>query len=491
MSIRITNTLSRKKEDFTPQTPDKISMYVCGVTVYDMCHIGHARSQVVFDTIYRHFKRRNFNVKYVRNFTDIDDKIIARANKDGIPWNQITAKYIDEFYRDADALNLLRPDVEPRATDHIEDIIKLVQTLIDKGYAYQLGGDVYYSVRNFSDYGKLSGRNFEDMKAGARVEIDERKQDPLDFALWKESKPSEPYWESPWGRGRPGWHIECSCMSNKHLGPTLDIHGGGKDLVFPHHENEIAQSEAANGQEFVRYWIHNGFVNIDQEKMSKSLQNFFTIREVLSKYPPEVLRYFLLSVHYLHPIDYSDQNLDEAAVALDRLYKTWAILHETKSDQAPVEIRQIKGKQAEAIAQADKLSIQFEESMDDDFNTPKAISFMHEMAHMTNMVCRDCSLSRGPEGTTLINFLNQCMETMGKEALGFFIRPPKAYLEARAKKYLEDNSISIEWIQEMIQRRNQARNSKDFSAADAIRNKLLEKGILVKDTPSGTTWEVK
>ena len=322
MALRIYNTLTGKKEEFVPIHEKRVGMYVCGVTVYDLCHIGHARSAIIFDTIHRYLQYRGYEVTYVRNFTDIDDKIINRANAEGTDFKTIAEKYIHEFQVDMGALGLERATIEPRATEHIPEMIRLISTLVEKGYAYARGGDVFFAVGRFRDYGKLSKRNLEEMQAGARVDIDEKKENPLDFALWKGSKPGEPFWESPWGKGRPGWHIECSVMSQKYLGETFDIHGGGKDLIFPHHENEIAQSEAATGKLFARYWVHNGFINIDKEKMSKSLGNILTIKDILKEWHPEALRLFLLSSHYRSPLDYSEASLGEAKAGLDRFYTT-------------------------------------------------------------------------------------------------------------------------------------------------------------------------
>ena len=320
--MKIYNTLTGKKEEFIPLVPGKAGIYACGVTVYDRCHIGHARSAIVFDVIRRYLKYKGLNVTYVRNFTDIDDKIINRSNQEGIPWDAVAGKYTDEYYRDMDMLGVGRADIEPKATEYIPEMIDIVQGLIGKGYAYESDGSVYFAVDEFQGYGKLSKRDMEEMMAGARVEVDERKKNPLDFALWKKSKEGEPFWESPWGRGRPGWHIECSAMSVKHLGESFDIHGGGADLLFPHHENEIAQSEAFTGKPFAKYWVHNGFITINKEKMSKSLGNFFTIKEVLETFDPEVVRFFLLSTHYRSPIEFSDEQLREAESSLDRYYTT-------------------------------------------------------------------------------------------------------------------------------------------------------------------------
>ncbi len=320
MTIQIYNTMKKKKEEFVPLREGSVGLYACGVTVYDLSHIGHARALIVFDVIYRYLQYRGYKVTFVRNYTDIDDKIIKRAQEEGVTYKDISDRYIKEFDHDMDMLGLEKPSVSPRATDHIPEMIAMVEALIEKGFAYEVEGDVYFSVGSFSEYGRLSGKNIEELNSGARVEVDERKQSPLDFALWKKSKEGEPFWECPWGKGRPGWHIECSAMSQKYLGTTFDIHGGGMDLIFPHHENEIAQAECATGAPFARYWIHNGFVNINQQKMSKSLKNFFSIREILETYHPEVLRLFLLSNHYRSPVDYSEQNLTEAKVGLDRFY---------------------------------------------------------------------------------------------------------------------------------------------------------------------------
>ena len=341
MPILLYNSQTRKKDNFTPLVPGKVSMYVCGVTVYDNCHLGHARSALTFDTIRRYFEFSGYEVRYVRNFTDIDDKIINRAEKDGVVWNDISERYIQNFYRDMEALGITKPHEEPRATEHMPDILRMVEGLVDNGTAYQLDGDVYFSVKKFPAYGQLSGKNLEELQAGARVEVDTRKQDPMDFALWKASKPGEPAWDSPWGKGRPGWHIECSAMSVAALGPTFDIHGGGKDLIFPHHENEIAQSCAYTGKEFARYWVHNGFVTVDKEKMSKSLGNFFTIREILDKSPVsnseaitgECLRYYLLSTHYRSDLNFSENSLPEAKSAMDTIYSLIQRLEESESEE--------------------------------------------------------------------------------------------------------------------------------------------------------------
>ncbi len=372
-------------------------MYVCGVTVYDLCHIGHARANVAFDIIVRYLRHAGYDVTYVRNFTDIDDKIIRRAAQEGSDYLAVSTKYIQAFYEDFDRLGLLRPDVEPKATEHIPEIVALVARLVRGGKAYEVDGDVYYSVKGFPGYGKLSGKNVEDLRAGARVDVDERKNDPLDFALWKASKPGEPAWESPWGPGRPGWHIECSAMSMKHLGETFDIHGGGKDLVFPHHENEIAQSEAATGKPFARYWLHNGFVNIDNEKMSKSLGNFFTLRDVLAQVKPEVLRFFLASSHYRSPIDYSDQSLAEAKAGLDRLYRVKEKAEGVPRGRRGAFRRRRKGRSSRRCATP---PTRFAEAMDDDFNTAAALGRLFDAVRALNRLApADPSAERDAGGT--------------------------------------------------------------------------------------------
>ncbi|MGD0585932.1 MAG: cysteine--tRNA ligase, partial [Oryzomonas sp.] len=395
MALRVYNTLSGEKETFVPLIPGRAGMYVCGVTVYDYCHIGHARANVVFDVIYRYLRYAGYDVTYVRNYTDIDDKIINRANQEGVDYCTITDRYIQAFDEDMERLGLAKPTVEPKATDHIGGIIAIIETLISKGHAYESEGDVYYAVETFPDYLKLSKRNLDEMKAGARVEVGDKKRHPMDFALWKDSKPGEPWWQSPWGKGRPGWHIECSAMSMEFLGATFDFHGGGKDLIFPHHENEIAQSEAANGCRFVRYWLHNGFVNINSEKMSKSLGNFFTIRQVLEKFDPETLRFFILSAHYRSPIDFSDQNLDEARTGLERIYSCLAALDEAllgnpeTPELAAVEPLTEAGMDLQE--RLENLIPRFSEAMDDDFNTAQVLGMLFDAVRASNRFLAETS----------------------------------------------------------------------------------------------------
>ncbi|MEJ2700309.1 MAG: cysteine--tRNA ligase, partial [Desulfuromonadales bacterium] len=388
MTLRVYNTMSGRKEEFHPLHPGKVGMYVCGVTVYDYCHIGHARANIVFDVIYRYLRYAGFDVNYVRNYTDVDDKIIKRANERGISSKELSEEFIRAFDEDMAALNLDLPTCQPKATDYIGEIIAMVQNLVDKGIAYAAGGDVYYSVEKFPNYLKLSKRTMEEMQAGARIAPGEQKRNPMDFALWKAAKPGEPSWDSPWGPGRPGWHIECSAMSSTLLGDTFDIHGGGRDLIFPHHENEIAQSEGVTGKPFVRYWLHNGFVNVNQEKMSKSLGNFFTIRDILQKYDAEVVRFFILSAHYRSPIDFSDQNLEDARAGLSRFYEALKVAGEA-IEGCP----QVEG----GAEEADLLEARFREAMDDDFNTALAIGHLFEGARTVNRLVGEKKFRKHPE----------------------------------------------------------------------------------------------
>jgi len=468
---------SRQKQEFKPIKAGEVAMYVCGPTVYDLSHIGHARSAVAFDVIYRYLKYRDFNVKYTRNYTDIDDKIINRANKDGIDWSEIAEKYIKAFDEDMAGLGVKLPDFRPKATETIKEMLDVIQTLINNGFAYVLDGDVYYSVRKFKDYGKLSGKNIEELEAGARVEVNERKDDPLDFALWKKSKPGEPWWDSPWGKGRPGWHIECSAMSRKFLGDTIDIHGGGKDLIFPHHENETAQSEAATGKPFVKYWLHNGFVNIEKEKMSKSLGNILTIRDVLNNYSFEAVRLFLISSHYRSPIDYSPDALKEAEVALERYYRTLDRMEKDWPDVVNAKVNEERKKQRiQRIINA----------MDDDFNTAYATGFIFEEVNTANRLMDSAKTL----GTNELEEVLPVIKAVFKEAgsfLGVFHRKPEEYF-AEKKGNLK---ISEEEIAKLVQDRNEAKKKKDFKKADEIRKILEEKGILLEDTPKGTVWRIK
>ena len=453
MTLKIFNTLTRQKEEFKPLVPGKVGMYVCGMTVYDFCHLGHARVMVAFDVIARYLRHRGYDVNYIRNITDIDDKIIKRANENGEAFDALTERFIAEMHKDSEMLGIEKPDAEPKATAHIGDIIALVETLIEKGFAYAASnGDVYYRVRKFEGYGKLSGKVLDELEAGARVEVEDVKEDPLDFVLWKSAKPEEPHWDSPWGIGRPGWHIECSAMSTCCLGDTFDIHGGGPDLKFPHHENEIAQSEAATGKKYVNTWMHAGAVRVDGEKMSKSLGNFFTIREILDKYPAEVVRFLLLSSQYRSAINYSEDSLKEAQTKLERFYN--ALLDVPVGDVKDID---------------NDYSARFHAAMDDDFNTPVAIAVLFDLV-------RDLNKASGDEQATLAGQLR----FLGG-VLGCLQSDPQSFLQSGA-------GDEAEWIEEMIQKRLEAKKAKDFATADAVRDELTAKGIVLKDGPEGTTW---
>ena len=468
--LKIYNSLTREKQVFTPIEPGKVRMYVCGMTVYDFCHLGHARVMVVFDMIARWFRASDYQVTYVRNITDIDDKIIKRANENGETIDVLTQRFIEAMDEDSAKLGIIRPDIEPRATQHIQGMLSMIGTLIEKGHAYQAAnGDVFYKVRSFNDYGKLSGKSLDDLRAGERVEVDTYKQDPMDFVLWKSVKPNEPNWDSPWGKGRPGWHIECSVMSAEHLGAHFDIHGGGQDLQFPHHENEIAQSEAAHSCQMANYWMHNGFVRVDDEKMSKSLGNFFTIREVLGKYVPEVVRFFILRAHYRSPLNYSDKHLDDAKAALTRLY--------TALRGQEVSTHNIDWNQPQAK--------RFKEAMDDDLNTPEAMAVLFELA-------KDKSV----EALTLMKSLGAIVGLLQLDPDEFF-QGRTQYIEPSL--FINQNAFpsptvslvpmtSPEEIETQIANRLAAKKAKNFAVADRIRKELADAGIILEDTPQGTTW---
>ena len=476
MGLKVYNTLHGKKEKFVPLNEGRVGMYVCGPTVYDTSHIGHARSVVVFDTIFRWLKEQGYEVRYVRNFTDVDDKIIKKSNETGVDCKAITEKYIDEFHDEMDALNVLRPSVEPKATEHIQHIIDFIQMLIGKGKAYHVeGGDVYFSIDSFKDYGKLSGRNPDDMRAGARIAVDEKKKSPLDFVLWKPAKPGEPFWESPWGNGRPGWHIECSAMSYEYLGEGFDIHGGGKDLIFPHHENEIAQSEAVFGRQFVKYWIHNGFVDINNEKMSKSLGNFTMIKEVLATHSSEVIRMFLLSKHYRSPIDYTEDSMREVSMGLDRIY---AFLERLEKAGIKLEIS--------STAKGD-LWNDFERAMNDDFNSARALASVFEVVKKGNKLLDDADdvLDEGLLET--LSFFYNDIKAISN-ILGMFLLDPQSYFKDKKDRGVADMAIDPAEIEDLIQQRADARQNKNFSRADEIRDLLQAKNIVLEDGPEGTTW---
>ena len=449
--LKIYNTLTRNKETFTPIQSNQVRMYVCGMTVYDYCHLGHARVMVVFDLVSRWFRTSDYAVTYVRNITDVDDKIINRANENNETIAELTQRFIDAMDEDAAKLGVIRPDNEPRATAHIDAMIEMIQTLVEKGNAYAAdNGDVFYAVRSFDGYGKLSGKSLDDLRAGERVEVDTFKRDPLDFVLWKSVKPNEPHWDSPWGAGRPGWHIECSAMSAKHLGEHFDIHGGGQDLQFPHHENEIAQSEAAHNCQMANYWMHNGFVRVDDEKMSKSLGNFFTIRTVLGQYDAEVVRFFILRAHYRSPLNYSDKHLDDAKAALTRLYNALRDV-ETTSD---------------AIDWSHPEAVRFKAAMDDDFNTPEAIAVLFDLANEVNT-------NKATEAANLLKNL--------AGVIGLLAQDTDAFMQGEAA----DSALDIDGL---IKARIDAKATKNYAEADRIRQELTDAGIALEDTPQGTTW---
>lgn len=482
-AIQIYNTLTRRKEEFVPREPDRVAMYVCGPTTYNFIHLGNARPLVVFDTVRRYFRHKGYKVNYIQNFTDIDDKIINRAREEGEDPIRLAKKYVDEYYHDADALNVLRADVHPKVSEHLKEIVDMVKALVDNGFAYVVDGDVYYDISSFAEYGKLSGRSLEDMQAGARVEVDQRKRHPMDFALWKAAKPGEPAWDSPWGRGRPGWHIECSAMSLKYLGTNFDIHGGGFDLVFPHHENEIAQSEAATGQPFVRYWMHNGFITINQEKMSKSLGNFFLVREILDKFQPNVVRFFLLSTHYRSPLDFDDEKLASAGRGLERIKNCIRLLEEALNRNPREESAAGDEK---LLEQLNNRLGQFGAAMDDDFNTALAIGILFDAVGDINSY-----LHRPEQGSRPSRqVLNKSMELLGvfNQVLGLFKTGPDGRIKLEEETVAESGLVDG-LVEMIIKMRQEARASKDYASADRIRDELKNLGIILEDTPRGVRWK--
>ena len=489
--VEIYNTLTRRKETFQPREPGKVYIYVCGPTTYNYIHLGNARPLIFFDTVRRYFIYKGYEVLYVQNFTDVDDKIINRAREDGADPLELSSRYIREYFKDADALNVMRADKHPKVSEHIADIVKTVEELVRKGYAYAVDGDVYFEVRKFGGYGKLSGRTPEDMLAGARVEVDVRKRDPLDFALWKAAKPGEPSWDSPWGRGRPGWHIECSVMSLKYLGAGFDIHGGGHDLIFPHHENEIAQSEAFAGKQFVRYWMHNGFITVNEEKMSKSLGNFFLVRDILAKFPPEVVRFFLLSTHYRSPLDFDDEKMAAAGRGLERIKTSIRLLNEAMErpvdrSRAPASAGEGSGLDAKAAA-LEGMRISFEAAMEDDLNTALAIGVIFDLARETNSAVRQMSGRLSPEESEYLKKAAGLFH-MFNEVTGIFQTGPdgRILLEGSGN---ESSRLTEGLLSLIIEIRQEARKKKDWGTADRIRNGLKELGIVLEDTPQGVRWK--
>jgi len=469
MSLHVYNSLHRTKELFEPLKPGKVGMYVCGVTVYDYCHVGHARVMVVFDIINRWLQQLGYDVDYVRNFTDVDDKIIQRAAERGIGIDVLTNEMIAAFDEDICALGCLHPSHEPRATAHMPEMISMIEALVEQELAYVSdSGDVLYAVRTFDGYGQLSGKNIDDLESGSRVDVDDSKRDPLDFVLWKMAKKGEPAWDSPWGAGRPGWHIECSAMSCSHLGDTFDIHGGGMDLKFPHHENEIAQARAANGGGFARYWLHNGFVNINAEKMSKSLGNFFTIREVTEKYHPEVLRMFMLGTHYRSPLDFSDSALDAAKAGLDRLYETARRLH---CEMPDVRCLMDDSVTSHLTSHVSRLPPHFVAAMNDDFNTPEALACLFDLSRTLNK-----GMDAGENVSALVGQFRAMTDVLG-------------IVQHDVESWFKSGNVDAARIEALIAERSDAKKARDFARADAIRDDLSAEGIILEDSPTGTSWK--
>lgn len=465
--MRIYNTMTQKKEEFIPLEQGKVKMYVCGPTVYNFVHIGNARPAIIFDTVRRYFEYKGYDVNFVSNFTDVDDKIIKKANEEGVSASEISERYIKEFRTDMDALNVREATYHPKATEEIDGMIDIIDTLIKKGHAYEKNGTVYFRTRSFRDYGKLSKKNIDDLESGIRIAVSEEKEDPLDFVLWKPKKEGEPYWNSPWSEGRPGWHIECSVMSRKYLGEQIDIHAGGEDLVFPHHENEIAQSEAANGKEFAKYWMHNAFINIDNKKMSKSEGNFFTVREICEQYPPQVVRFFMLNAHYRSPLNFSKELMEAAKNSLNRILTCIGQLEYLLKGASLTEA-ELSVKEQELLKEADALKDKYEAAMEDDFNTADAIAAIFELVKHSNTNCNGES-SRGFVQELYDRLVRLC------DILG---------IETKKEEELLDEAI-----ENLIEDRQNARKNKDFAKADQIRNLLLEKGIILEDTREGVKWK--
>lgn len=464
--MKIYNTMTRKKEEFVPIDKNEVKMYSCGPTVYDYFHIGNARPFIIFDTMRRYLEYRGYKVKFVQNFTDIDDKMINRANKEGITVKELGEHFIEEYFKDAGALGIKKATVHPKATENIDAIIDIIKTLEDKGFAYNVDGNVYFATKKFHEYGKLSKQPLEDLEAGARIDVNEKKRDAMDFALWKKQKEGEPAWESPWGMGRPGWHIECSAMANKYLGKTIDIHSGGQDLIFPHHENEIAQSECANGQIFANYWMHNGYININNQKMSKSLGNFFTVRDIAKKYDYEIIRFFMLSAHYRNPVNFSDVLMEQAKSAVERVYTCLDNLKFLAKNGVE---RALTPEEQALSEKIDECKDKFIAAMDDDLNTADAIAAIFDIVYAANT-----GLSKEKESS--VEIVNKCIDTI-KElggVLGLFVSEKEETLDSK--------------IEALIEERNAARKAKDWAKADEIRDKLKAMNIILKDTPMGVKW---
>ena len=487
MSIRIHNTLSRRKEELVPVTPGKVGIYVCGLTQYDYAHIGHGRFVVIYSAVVGYLRRKGYDVTYVCNHTDVEDKIINRAREKGKDPTELAEFFISEYERDVDALKVLKPDVEPRATQHIPEIIALVSTLIDKGYAYEADGDVYFDVEKFDGYGKLSGQNLTELEAGGRVEISPKKRNPLDFSLWKASKPGEPSWDSPWGQGRPGWHIECSAMSMKYLGNTFDIHTGGLDLIFPHHENEVAQSECAAGEPFAKYWMHHGTLDFAGDKMSKSIGNVITIRDFLGEHHPEVLKFIYLRHHYRSPIKLSDQTVREAETALERLYSTLAEAIRL-ADESPPNLPEDQSEES-VVSKVRRLPTIFGEAMDDDFNTALGVAHVFELVRALNQYIADVRDNTPPVARGVLAAAVQAIKDVG-EPISLFQERPQGFLSQLAEKRGRSLCIQEEEIAHLIAERSEARNNKDYRRADEIRSYLLSQGVVLEDKAGATTWRL-
>ncbi len=491
MGLRFHDTLTKGKTDFIPLVDRKVGIYVCGITAYDTCHVGHARSAVVFDMITRYLKYRGFQVNYVKNFTDVDDKIIDRANREGTDIHEISERYIREHNDDMDRLGVARPSLTPRATENIQGMIRMIDRLIEKGLAYVVDGDVFFSVERFPGYGKLSGRNIDEMMAGARIDVDEKKQNPMDFVLWKGSKPGEPWWDSPWGRGRPGWHIECSVMSQRYLGETFDIHGGGEDLIFPHHENEIAQSEGAWDKPFARYWLHNGFIRVNKEKMSKSLGNIFNLRDAMNQFHPEVLRFFILQSHYRSPIDFSDDSLRESRAGMERFYETLKRIKDLLpgGDGKEFSADDIAGADKDVYEKTQALSERFVEAMDDDFNTARALGSLFEFIRILNNYMTDKGFEPTERSRFVLSEARKRIRELGK-VLGLFLVDPDEYFGADRDREAAKRGLDTAEIEGLIAERSLARREKNWKRADEIRDFLVEKAVLLKDGPEGTIWKI-
>jgi cysteinyl-tRNA synthetase len=493
MTQKIFNTATRKKEVLQPIKEGAVGIYVCGITAYDVCHVGHARAAVVFDVVVRYLRARGYQVTYVKNFTDIDDKIIDRAKKEGVSITEISERYIKLHNEDMAALGVVTPTVTPKATEHMEDMIALISILVEKGYAYCVDGDVYFAVNNYDQYAMLSGRNLEEMIAGARVDVNDKKKNPLDFALWKTSKPGEPFWESPWGKGRPGWHIECSAMSRRYLGETFDIHGGGEDLIFPHHENEIAQSQAATGKPLANYWMHNGFVKINSEKMSKSLGNIFPVREILKNYQPEVLRLFMLQSHYRSPIDYSENSLAEARSGLVRCYTTLQLLKEVPGNLV-VDTTPITGKSSvkeeNYISKFKHLADKFNAALDDDFNTAQALGYVFDAVRLTNNFVADEKNMPASNKSKILAAAKKVFDYFGT-VLGIFQDDAEHFFQSDKEMESHKRGLNIGEIENLIKERQTARTAKDWTKADAIRQELAGLHVVLKDTANTTSWIIE